>query len=86
MKKSLIKSITIIPFVFLLCNTFCWLKQVEEVAKPSLEQTKIAFISLRDGNEEIYIMNADGSGERRLTNNPAMDTSPSWSPFLKTGK
>lgn len=41
---------------------------------------KIAFVSRRDGNEEIYVMNADGSGQTNLTNNPAWDTSPVWSP------
>jgi TolB protein len=40
----------------------------------------IAFISSRDGNREIYVMNADGSGETRLTNNDADDLLPSWSP------
>ena len=29
--------------------------------------SKIAFDSLRDGNAEIYVMNADGSGQTRLT-------------------
>ena len=61
-------------------------KRIEEVAKPSPEQTKIAFVSDRDGNVEIYVMNADGSEQINLTNNPASDYSPSWSPFLKTGK
>jgi len=28
---------------------------------------KIAFVSDRDGNQEVYVMNADGSGQRRLT-------------------
>jgi Tol biopolymer transport system component len=32
------------------------------------------------GNGEIYVMNADGSGKRNLTRNPAQDGSPSWSP------
>src|SRR5205814_9520420 len=41
---------------------------------------KIAFDSNRDGNFEIYVMNADGSGQRRLTRNPAKDVSPAWSP------
>jgi Tol biopolymer transport system component len=41
---------------------------------------KIAFTSDRDGNQEIYVMNPDGSGQTRLTNNPAGDSSPSWSP------
>ncbi|WP_203884821.1 hypothetical protein, partial [Planotetraspora kaengkrachanensis] len=29
---------------------------------------KIAFTSVRDGNDEIYVMNADGSGQTNLTN------------------
>ena len=41
---------------------------------------QIAFMSGRDGNPEIYVMNADGSGLRRLTNHPAEDSSPTWSP------
>jgi TolB protein len=39
---------------------------------------KIAFVSHRDGDEEIYVMNADGSNQTRLTNNPAQDGEPSW--------
>ena len=41
---------------------------------------RIAFVSDRDGNDEIYAMNADGSGLARLTNNSAVDGFPSWSP------
>jgi hypothetical protein len=41
---------------------------------------RIAFHSDRDGNWEIYVMNADGSGVTRLTNNPAVDWNASWSP------
>ena len=42
----------------------------------------IAFRSTRDGNTDIYIMNADGSGEpQRLTNAPGDDTTPSWQPI-----
>jgi len=41
---------------------------------------KIAFASNRDGNEEIYVMNADGSNQRNLTNNAARDQAFSWSP------
>ena len=46
----------------------------------SPDGTKIVFQSTRDGQAEIYVMNADGSGQTRLTNNPAWDTAPSWSP------
>jgi len=41
---------------------------------------KIAFGSSRDGNYEIYVMDANGDNPRRLTNNTAMDMRPAWSP------
>ena len=33
-----------------------------------------------DSGIEIYVMNADGSGQTNLTNNSALDGGPSWSP------
>ena len=50
------------------------------VARYSPDGRQIAFWSNRDGNEDIYVMNADGSNARRLTNHPASDSSPTWSP------
>jgi Tol biopolymer transport system component len=41
---------------------------------------EIAFVSRRDGNLEIYVMNADGSEQRRLTRNTVRDSNPVWSP------
>jgi TolB protein len=41
---------------------------------------QIAFMSARDNNPEIYVINADGSNLRRLTNHPAGDSTPTWSP------
>ncbi len=43
-------------------------------------QARIAFVSQRDGNPEIYMMTADGKNQRRLTKNHHGDSSPSWSP------
>ena len=40
----------------------------------------IVFVSWRDGNGEIYAMNADGSSPRNLTHDPAKDVRPAWSP------
>jgi Tol biopolymer transport system component len=41
---------------------------------------KIAFVSTRDGNEEIYVMEADGTNETRLTTEPGRDIHPMFSP------
>jgi Tol biopolymer transport system component len=44
------------------------------------ETSKIVFMSKRDGNPEIYIMNPDGSEQVNLTQHPAADYQPAWSP------
>jgi Tol biopolymer transport system component len=41
---------------------------------------RIAFLSRRDGKQEIYVVNADGIGLRNLTRNPEHDFAPAWSP------
>lgn len=41
---------------------------------------KIVFDSDRDGNAEIYAMNADGSGATRITNHAGADIRPAASP------
>ncbi|MDE0012594.1 MAG: hypothetical protein OXU36_15695 [Candidatus Poribacteria bacterium] len=41
---------------------------------------KIAFMTARNKNRDIYLMNPDGSGMERITHHPAMDISPKWSP------
>jgi hypothetical protein len=46
----------------------------------SPDGTKIAFTSNVDGNDEIYVMNSDGTGVTRLTNSAASDSDPAWSP------
>ena len=46
----------------------------------SPDGSQIAFDSLRDGNSEIYVMNANGSGQSRLTTEAAADSEPAWSP------
>lgn len=52
----------------------------------SADGKKIAFYSNRDFNTdgswnyEIYVMNADGTGQKNLSNNKAVDAYPSWSP------
>jgi Tol biopolymer transport system component len=41
---------------------------------------RLAFVSDRDGNFEIYVMNADGSDQKNLTQNSSADTDPVWRP------
>ena len=44
-----------------------------------VDASTIVFVSTRDGNPEIYSINANGSNARRLTNNAATDEQPSRS-------
>ena len=41
---------------------------------------KIAFQSFRDGNDEIYVADEDGTNAMNLTGNVFSDRDPSWSP------
>src|SRR5262245_1474069 len=48
---------------------------------PAARNGLIAFGSMATrSNEEIYVMNPDGSGRRRLTDQPRHDSGPVWSP------
>ena len=47
---------------------------------PAVTKGRIAFTSDRDGHAEIYVMNADGTDQTRLTNNSALDIGAAWSP------
>ena len=40
----------------------------------------VAFTSNRDGDDEIFVMGADGSGQVRVTDNLFSDSEPAWSP------
>ena len=42
---------------------------------------KIVFGSVRNGdNHDVFLMDLDGSNQIRITNNPAYDDQPKWSP------
>ena len=55
-------------------------------AAPSISRSwspscdRIVFQSERNGNTDIYMVNADGSNLKRLTTDAADDWHPSWSP------
>jgi Tol biopolymer transport system component/alpha-tubulin suppressor-like RCC1 family protein len=46
----------------------------------SLDGTRIAFTSTRNGFTHIFVMNADGSGVTALTSGSAFDLDPAWAP------
>ncbi|MCB9459845.1 MAG: PKD domain-containing protein [Anaerolineaceae bacterium] len=47
-------------------------------AAPVIPTGNLAFVTDRDGNNEIYV--TDSTGPVNVTNNPASDTDPVWSP------
>ncbi|MBK8139133.1 MAG: PD40 domain-containing protein [Chloroflexi bacterium] len=48
-------------------------------AQWSADGRRIAFSSDREGNEDIYVIDADGGNLRRVTTDPADDLRPTWS-------
>jgi TolB protein len=53
---------------------------IDDESDLSPDGTQVVFFSGRDGNAYIYLMNADGSDVKRLTEGGGGDTSPRWSP------
>ena len=49
----------------------------------SQDGSRIAFVSDRDGNFEIYHMDADGADPVNLTQSQGDEFSPAWVPMLE---
>ncbi len=64
----------IFSLILLMCVGVC------QVFAEAPKTPKILFMSTRDGNREIYIMNPDGSEQVRLTDHPGNDLNAVWSP------
>ena len=67
------KLVSAISMIFLCSSVYSLWSQASETGK-------IVFVSARDGDREIYIMNPDGSESENLTRNSADDLYPVWSP------
>lgn len=72
-------SLKLLIFSYVSCGLFILSSSLAVMAQTPTTAT-VAFMSKRDGNAEIYVMNPDGSGQRNLTQHPAEDYDPAWSP------
>ncbi|MEW5872165.1 MAG: DUF4352 domain-containing protein [Chloroflexota bacterium] len=75
--------------LFLVFNHYLWMtlktspSDLVPTATPGLivsDLGRIAFVSNREGNQDIYVMEPDGSNVTRLTVYKADETDPAWSP------
>ncbi|MCY4091631.1 MAG: hypothetical protein OXF62_12490, partial [Caldilineaceae bacterium] len=74
--------VTVAALFLIACNPMV---AEPEMLGPGVERgpsccEKIAFVSDREGNKDIYVMDSDGSNVVRLTHDSADDYSPEWSP------
>ncbi len=80
--KTNMRRILVIGLFLVACSSLTTPLQTPQLASVIMPEGKIAFVSNRDGNAEIYVMNADGSEQTRLTSNfeRMTDDFPAWSP------
>ena len=76
MHKLCVNPLFILLVTIMLCYSGCTTEEGEPIAGVD----KIAFYSNRDGNSEIYVMDAEGMNIQRLTSNNSEDICPSSSP------
>jgi TolB protein len=50
------------------------------IGKPGIALSEIAFTSDRSGHKEIYVMDYDGAGQRKITGHRSTSMSPAWNP------
>ena len=74
------KPIQSLSTIFLLFSIVLLYVSIRPVFGKAPDTAKIVFASFRDGNREIYLMNPDGSQQVNITNHPAEDVYPVWSP------
>ncbi len=59
-------------------------EEMDYIPNFSPDGKQLVFTSYATGNEEVWVMDLDGSHAHPLTNDPAKDWSPAWSPDGKT--
>ncbi|GAP05175.1 periplasmic component of the Tol biopolymer transport system [Anaerolinea thermolimosa] len=59
---------------------YIYLPVITNGSASAVNQEQIVFVSRANGNSEIYLINTDGTGLSRLTNNSSEDVYPNYSP------
>jgi Tol biopolymer transport system component len=81
-KQIILLSVIVVIAIFGNCKLYAS-SPCQQKAKQTIDDSvmveKIAFESWRNGNAEIYTMNDDGSGVKRLTTNSGEDRTPGFS-------
>ena len=72
--------IKVLIFSYLSGSLFLFCHSIETAMAQTPATAKVVFVSKRDGNAEIYVMNPDGSAQLNLTRHHAKDYDPAWSP------
>ncbi|MFC2066229.1 hypothetical protein ACFLUO_04100 [Chloroflexota bacterium] len=75
MKIRMIRTVMVLILVAISILSF-----PQGVSTATESSGKIAFISDRNGTQDIYVMDADGTNVKQLTNDSAIETTPDWSP------
>ncbi|UCF28145.1 MAG: PD40 domain-containing protein, partial [Chloroflexota bacterium] len=44
----------------------------------SADGTRIVYVSIQEGQSDIFVMDSDGTRQRNLTEHPAVDAEPDW--------
>lgn len=73
MRNKCLSVVSVLSVVLLWASVYAVLAEAPKTPK-------IAFSSYRDGVQDIYLMNPDGTEWVNLTNDPASDVAPAWSP------
>lgn len=79
MKKKMVFMLLSFAVVILMLSAIRLINPPTAKAQDA-QKAQIAFVSDRDGNNEIYVMDADGDNQLNLTHDPAFDSDPTWSP------
>ena len=69
--------VAVLVLGFVLLRNVIWPPQPPA---PYTSPRPIAFVSDREGNDDIYTVEADGSNLQRLTKDAASDAQPVWAP------